>query len=33
VEPAPEIVLPTGRWELHGDGVTWPHVWVWVPTY
>jgi hypothetical protein len=33
VEPAPEIVLPTGRWELHGDGVTWPHVWVWVPSY
>jgi len=33
VEPAREIVLPTGRWELHGDGVTWPHVWVWVAAY
>lgn len=33
VEPPPEIVLPTGRWELHGDGVTWPHVWVWVPAH
>jgi hypothetical protein len=33
VEPAREIVLPSGRWELHGDGVTWPHIWVWVATY
>jgi len=33
VEPAQEIVLPTGRWELHGDGLTSRHVWVWVPSY
>jgi hypothetical protein len=33
VEPAPEITLPTGRWERHGDGVSSPHVWVWIPTY
>jgi len=33
VEPAREIVLPAGRWELHGDGLTSRHVWVWVPAY
>ena len=33
VEPAPEITLPNGRWERHGDGVASPHVWVWIPTY
>ncbi len=33
VEPAREIVLPTGRWELHGDGLTSSQVWVWVPAY
>ena len=33
VEPAREIVLPTGRWELHGDGLTSSQAWVWVPAY
>jgi hypothetical protein len=33
VEPAREIVFPTGRWELHGDGLTSRQVWVWVPAY
>jgi hypothetical protein len=33
VEPAREVVLPTGRWELHGDGLTSRQVWVWVPAY
>ncbi len=33
VEPAPEITLPNGRWERHGNGVASPYVWVWVPTY
>ena len=25
------IEFPTGRYELRGDGVSTPHVWVWVP--
>lgn len=30
--PMPTVVeYPTGRYELRGDGVTSPHVWVWVP--
>lgn len=29
VEPAPEIVLPSGRWARHGNGVDYPYVWVW----
>lgn len=32
VEPAREVVYPTGRWELHGNGVTAPYVWVWTPS-
>jgi hypothetical protein len=32
-EPAPEIVLPTGRWERHGNGVEYPYTWVWQPAY
>jgi len=30
VEPAPEIQLPTGRWERHGNGKEYPYTWVWV---
>ncbi len=29
-EPAPEIVLPTGRWARHGNGKEYPYTWVWV---
>jgi len=30
--PIPRVVeFPTGRYELRGDGVTSPYVWVWVP--
>ena len=30
--PQPTIVEhPTGRYELRGDGVTTPYVWVWIP--
>jgi hypothetical protein len=30
--PLPSVVEhPTGRYELRGDGVTTPYVWVWVP--
>ena len=27
----PVIEYPTGRYELRGDGVTMPYLWVWVP--
>jgi hypothetical protein len=30
VEPAPEVQLPTGRWERHGNGKEYPYTWVWV---
>jgi hypothetical protein len=30
VEPAPEIQMPTGRWERHGNGKEYPYTWVWV---
>ena len=30
VEPAPEVTLPTGRWERHGNGKEYPYTWVWV---
>ena len=30
VEPAPEIHLPMGRWERHGNGREYPYTWVWV---
>ena len=33
VEPAPVIAFPTGQWERHGDGVTYPYVWVWISTH
>ena len=30
--PSPRVVeYPTGRYELRGDGVTTPHMWVWIP--
>jgi hypothetical protein len=30
--PMPGVVeYPTGRYELRGDGVTTPYVWVWIP--
>lgn len=29
-EPAPEILLPGGRLERHGNGVEYPYTWVWV---
>ena len=30
--PMPTVVLhPTGRYELRGDGITTPYVWVWIP--
>lgn len=30
--PMPTVVqYPTGRYELRGDGVTTPYVWVWIP--
>lgn len=30
--PRPTVVeYPTGRYELRGDGVTTPYVWVWIP--
>jgi hypothetical protein len=29
-EPAPEIALPNGRWERHGNGAEYPYTWVWV---
>lgn len=30
--PPPTVVeYPTGRYELRGDGVTTPYVWVWIP--
>ena len=43
VEPAPiyvappappvqrEVVYPTGRYVLHGDGVYSPYQWIWIP--
>ncbi len=33
VEPAPEVQLPTGRWERHGNGKEYPYTWVWQPSY
>jgi hypothetical protein len=31
-EPLPRVVEhPTGRYELRGDGVATPYVWVWIP--
>ena len=32
-EPArPDVIeYPTGRYELRGDGINTPHVWVWIP--
>lgn len=30
--PMPTVIqYPTGRYELRGDGVTTPYVWVWIP--
>lgn len=30
--PPPSVVeLPTGRWELRGDGISVPYRWVWIP--
>jgi hypothetical protein len=30
--PPPSVVeLPTGRWELRGDGLNVPYRWVWIP--
>jgi hypothetical protein len=30
--PPPTVVeLPTGRWELRGDGINVPYRWVWIP--
>jgi hypothetical protein len=30
--PAPDVIqYPSGRYELRGDGITSPYVWVWVP--
>ena len=32
VPPLPSVVeYPTGRYELRGDGVATPYVWVWIP--
>jgi hypothetical protein len=32
VQPTPrEVVFPTGRWVLQGDGVAAPYRWVWIP--
>lgn len=33
VEPAPEVQLPTGRWERHGNGKEYPYTWVWQPSH
>jgi len=33
VEPAPEIQLPNGRWERHGNGKEYPYTWVWQPSH
>ena len=33
VEPAPEIILPTGVWARHGNGKEYPYTWVWQPSY
>lgn len=33
VEPAPEIRLPNGKWERHGNGKEYPYTWVWQPAY
>ena len=31
--PPPSVVeLPTGRWELRGDGISVPYRWVWIPS-
>jgi hypothetical protein len=31
--PPPTVVeLPTGRWELRGDGINVPYRWVWIPS-
>jgi hypothetical protein len=29
-EAAPEVQLPSGRWERHGNGKEYPYTWVWV---
>jgi hypothetical protein len=29
-DPAPEVTLPTGRWERHGNSKEYPYTWVWV---
>jgi hypothetical protein len=26
-----EVVYPTGKYELHGDGINYPWQWVWIP--
>jgi hypothetical protein len=34
IELAPiqrEVIYPTGRYVLHGDGVNYPYQWVWIP--
>jgi hypothetical protein len=25
------VVYPTGKYELHGDGINYPWQWVWIP--
>ena len=30
--PTPSVIqYPTGRYELRGDGITTPYIWVWIP--
>src|SRR4030081_3898931 len=34
IELAPiqrEVIYPTGRYALHGDGVSYPCQWIWIP--
>ena len=34
IELAPiqrEVIYPTGRYALHGDGVNYPYQWIWIP--
>jgi len=35
VQPPPvqrEVVYPSGKYVLHGDGVSQPWQWIWIPT-